>query len=46
MCYPFEGLVTTDKVNRKYLTVLPCAAAMNLFPVLNKDDGLKNKDDW
>ena len=33
MCYPFKGLVTTDKVYRKYSTILPCAATINLFPV-------------
>ena len=33
MCYPFKGRVTTDKVYRKYLTILPCAAAINLFPL-------------
>ena len=36
MCYPFDGLVTTDKVYRKYLTILPCAGAINLFPFLKR----------
>ena len=33
MCYPFKGLVTTDKVYRKYSTIMPCATTINLFPV-------------
>ena len=32
-CSPFNRLVTTDKINRKYLAILPCAAAINPFPV-------------
>ena len=32
-CSPFNGPVTTDKVYRKYLAILPCAAAINPFPV-------------
>ena len=36
MCYPFKSLVTTDKVHRKYSTILPCAAAINLFPFLKR----------
>ena len=36
MCYFFNGLVTTDKVYRKYSTILPCAAAINLFPLLKR----------
>ena len=36
MCYSFEGLVTTDKVYRKYSSILPCAAAINLFPLLKR----------
>ena len=29
-------MVTTDKVYRKYSTILPCAAAINLFPFLKQ----------
>ena len=30
------GMVTTDKVYRKYSTILPCAAAINLFPFIKR----------
>ena len=37
-CEQYNGPVPTDKVYRKYSTILPCAAAVNLYPVQNKDD--------
>ena len=32
-CSPVNGPITTDKVHRKYLAILLCAAAINPFPV-------------
>ena len=37
-CSPFNGPVTTDKINRKYLAILPCADAINPFPVKKNED--------
>ena len=39
-CEQYNGLVPTDKVYRKYLGILPCDVAANIFPVK------KNEDDW
>ena len=35
---PFNGPVTPDKINRKYLAILPCAAAINPFPVQKEEE--------
>ena len=35
-CCPVNGPITTDKVHRKYSATLPCAAAINPFPVMVK----------
>ena len=32
-CEQYDGLVPTDKVYRKYLAILPCAVAVNPYPV-------------
>ena len=32
-CEQCNGLVSTDKVCRKYWAILPCVEAINLFPV-------------
>ena len=42
MCYFFNGLVAIDKVYRKYLAILPCVAAVNLYPAKKEDDLLIN----
>ena len=35
-CEQYNGLVPTDTVCRKYSSILPCAAATNLFPFLKR----------
>ena len=37
-CEQCNGLVSTDKVCRKYLAILPCVVAVNLFPVQKNED--------
>ena len=39
-CSPVNGPITTDKDHRKYLATLPCAAAINPFPVLRNEDDI------
>ena len=32
-CEQYDGMVPTEIVDRKYLAILPCAAAVNLYPL-------------